>query len=172
MTDKQLDQVGRVKRKRRLGRLVLSQLLAASVAALLAGCANPGIVQISADTFMLAKTDRRGIFGNSSGLKAEVVSEANAFAAERGKVAVALVGRETPMQPGRFAAFEYQFRLVDPDSPEARGGSTRETSVSVQVNSQAPRDLHAELLKLDDLRKRGLLTEAEFETQKRRLLKP
>ena len=32
-------------------------------------------------------------------------------------------------------------------------------------------DLYAELLKLDDLRKRGLLTDKEFEQEKKKLLK-
>lgn len=31
-------------------------------------------------------------------------------------------------------------------------------------------DMHAELLKLDDLRQKGIFTEAEFETQKKKLL--
>ena len=32
-------------------------------------------------------------------------------------------------------------------------------------------DLYTEILKLDDLRKRGLLTDKEFEQQKKKLLK-
>ena len=32
-------------------------------------------------------------------------------------------------------------------------------------------DFYSELLKLDDLRKRGLLTDKEFEQQKKKLLK-
>lgn len=34
-----------------------------------------------------------------------------------------------------------------------------------------PKDLHDELLKLDSLRQKGLLTDAEFEARKRKLLK-
>jgi hypothetical protein len=33
-----------------------------------------------------------------------------------------------------------------------------------------PADLYNELMKLDDLRKRGILTDAEFEAQKQKLL--
>ncbi len=40
-----------------------------------------------------------------------------------------------------------------------------------QILQAPPRiDIHAELLKLGDLRERGMLTDGEFETQKRKLL--
>ena len=64
----------------------------------------------------------------------------------------------------------------------APAGSLSEATSESQSNSQAPSaasspsptttkpDLYAELLKLDDLRKRGLLTDAEFDAAKRRLL--
>jgi hypothetical protein len=41
---------------------------------------------------------------------------------------------------------------------------------SSSAPSPARKDIHAELLKLDELRSKGLLTEAEFSEQKRRLL--
>lgn len=44
------------------------------------------------------------------------------------------------------------------------------SSTPAQGNSGMPPDSHAELLKLDDLRQKGILTEAEFDTQKKRLL--
>jgi hypothetical protein len=51
--------------------------------------------------------------------------------------------------------------------------------VSIEINSAASRpgkpfqeqnDLYTELMKLDDLRKRGILTDEEFEAQKAKLL--
>src|ERR1039458_4970183 len=86
----------------------------------LAGCANPGIVKLSSDTYMLARTDKGGIFGNASAMKADVIREANAFAASQGKVAIPLATNETPTRPGQnFASYEYQFRVVDASDPEA-----------------------------------------------------
>jgi hypothetical protein len=89
------------------------------LAILLVGCRNPEIVQISPGVYLLSKADRAGIFGNSAKLKANVIQEANAFAASKGKVAVPLTSNEVPLAPGRLATFDYQFALVDPDSPEA-----------------------------------------------------
>src|SRR5258708_31649437 len=94
----------------------LGALVAAVV---MSGCANPGIVQLSPDTYMRARTDRAGIFGNASAMKAKVIRDANAFAASKGKVAIALAANEVPMgtAPGQFATFEYEFRVVDPNDP-------------------------------------------------------
>jgi len=71
-------------------------LLGAPVAAVVvAGCVNPGIVQLSPDTYMLPRTDKGGIFGNASAMKASVIQDANQFAASKGKVAIPLESRET-----------------------------------------------------------------------------
>lgn len=158
----------------------------------IAGCANPPIIPISNDTYMLSKEDHAGIFGSMAKLKADVITEANQFAESKGKIAVPISVREKPVgnSPGDWATFEYQFKLVDKDSRE-RGDSTINTNrkvmpvrpnVSVQssenisadinVKSQdhVKPDMYSELVKLDDLRKRGIISEAEFQTQKAKLL--
>jgi hypothetical protein len=44
--------------------------------------------------------------------------------------------------------------------------------ITADINSKEPRasDLYTELMKLDDLRKKGIITADEFAVQKRRLL--
>lgn len=88
----------------------------------LAGCANPGIVQISPDTYLLSREDRAGIFGSSSSLKAGVIRDANAFATSLGKIAIPITTTEKPvgLTPGSWARFDYQFRVVSTDDAEAR----------------------------------------------------
>ncbi len=46
----------------------------------------------------------------------------------------------------------------------------RSTTISTKAADEMPLDVHAEILKSDDLRQRGLLTDAEFEKQKRSIL--
>lgn len=152
--------------------------------ALLVGCgSNPGIVRLSPDTYMLSREDHAGVFGSASALKARVIREANAFAESQGKVAVPLSASETPVGgPGQWASFTYQFRVVDKDDPEAQRTSlvprpdvvierTDNVTANVAVeNPSAPKDTYTELLRLDDLRKRGILTDAEFEREKAKLL--
>ena len=157
----------------------------AALCILLAGCANPGVVQLSPDTYMLAREDHAGIFGSASALKAGVISDANAFAAGQGKVAIPLSAKDTPIGTtmGSWAKFEYQFRVVDKNDPEVRRTSLvpradvvieKSEKISADVRtkdeSSKPKDVYAELLKLDDLRKRGILSEAEFAAQKKKLL--
>jgi len=156
---------------------------------LLCGCANPEIVKLSPDTYMLTRVDHGGIFGNASALKAGVIRDADTFAASQGKVAIPVEAKETPMvpgyygHPGTFASFEYQFRVVDESDPEARRTSltprpnvviekTEKISSDIHTKDETEKkpDLYTEIIKLDDLRKRGLITDAEYEAQKQKLL--
>ena len=87
---------------------------------LVGGCSNPGIVQISPDTYMLSRADHAGIFGNTGALKAGVIKDANEFAASKGKVAIPISVQETPNGPAHFATVEYQFKVLDKNDPEAK----------------------------------------------------
>lgn len=154
----------------------------ALVAILLAGCANPGVVQLSPDTYILSREDHAGIFGSSSLLKAGVITDANAFAAAQGKVAIPISAHEKPVgnTPGSWAKFDYQFRVVDKNDPEVRRTSfspradvvIEKVSADIRTKDQTskPKAIYAELIKLDDLKKRGILSESEFAAQKQKLL--
>lgn len=85
------------------------------------GCANPGIVQISPNTYLLSREDHGGIFGSASALKAGVFHDATAFAEKQGKAEIPISAREHPVGIlGDWASFELTFRLADRNSPEAR----------------------------------------------------
>jgi hypothetical protein len=154
------------------------------VAVVVLGCANPGIVKLSSDTYLLSRSDRGGAFGNTSRMKADVISEANEFAASQEKIAIPISINESPIYFGHFASIDYQFRVVDKSDPEAqkRGNfvqgpnvvidKTEKTSVDVRTKDHIDhqKDVYAELIKLDDLRKRGIVTEEEFQAQKKKLL--
>ena len=142
-------------------------------------------MQISADTYMVTKEDHGGIFAFNRGkLKTETIRAANAFAEKQGKIAIPVSSKEYPVGIlGDWASFEYQFRLVDTDDPEARGAALLprpdvvvETNEKISADirtkdeSQKPADVYAELIKLDDLRKKGILTDEEFDAQKQKLL--
>ena len=153
------------------------------VAIFLLGCANPGIVKLSPDTYMLSRADHAGIFGNTAKLKASVIEDANKFAESMGKVAIPLSTNETPVYPGHFATFEYQFRVVDKDDPEARRTHLLprpkaviekhekiDADIKTEDKGSKRIDTYTELIKLDDLRKKGIITEAEFENEKAKIL--
>ena len=146
------------------------------------GCATSEIIPMGTNSYMISQTSAGGIFKSMSSLKTEVIKRANSFAESKGKVAVPIAAQESPAYPGHMPNFEYQFRLVDKDDPSAAGAAlipradvVIENKISTSSNSHVKdqpesKDIYIELLKLDDLRKKGILTEAEFEAQKSKLL--
>lgn len=65
--------------------------------------------------------------------------------------------------------------LAGPGETRSNGGATvQKATVSAdsetKVEADHQRDVYTELLKLDDLKKKGIITDAEFETQKQKIL--
>ena len=156
------------------------------MAAAFTGCQSPGIVQMSPDTYMITKEDHRGLFaaGSRAKLKTETIREANAFAESKGKIAIPIFLKEHPMGVmGDWASVEYQFKVVDKSDPEALRTSlvpradlvvekSEKISADVRTKDETDKklDLYTELTKLDDLRKKGLITDTEYESEKQKLL--
>ena len=152
----------------------------------MAACADdPSIVLVlSPDTYVASRMDKGGVLGNTSALIPDVIREANEFAARKGKVAVPVLMREVPAAAGRFAFVEYQFRLLDKNDPAAQQSAAivprpdvvieKAEKPPVEVKGRDPteraKEIYTELIKLDDLRKRGILTDAEFDAEKKKLL--
>lgn len=132
-----------------------------ALACCLTACVNPGIVEVSPGQYLIAKRDPGGMVGNTALLKASIIDEANAFASKQGKRAMPVPLSEMPGWPSCDPLLvEYHFRIVDPTQAAA---PSRPKASGVE-------GLSGDLLKLDDLRQRGLLTQAEFDAQKQRLL--
>jgi hypothetical protein len=156
----------------------------------LSGCISThDAIPMSQDTYMIRVEDHGGIFAFNRGkMKGEALKRAQAFAESKRMVAIPLGMKEHPVGIlGDWAAVEYQFRLVPPGSEAAQGAhlipradvviETNETirvekkeEVTIENKPSSARDIYQELMKLDDLRQRGILTEEEFDQQKRRLL--
>ncbi|MHB0991980.1 MAG: SHOCT domain-containing protein [Burkholderiales bacterium] len=152
----------------------------------LAGCAtNPGIVKTGSNTYTLYRVDHGGIFGNANLLRNDVINEANTFADNQGKIAFPIAAKTHPMgyTPADFATFEYQFRLVDKNDKttirthlipgsdvvaDDNGSVVGDSFTKTQSEKTISR--YDELIKLDDLRKKGIITETEFNSQKKKLL--
>jgi hypothetical protein len=145
----------------------------------LLGCATAKPIPMGNDTYMISQTSAGGIFKAMGSLKAEVMTRANEFAASKNKIAIPIASKESPAYPGHMPNFEYQFKLVDKEDPKASGGSLiprADVVIEMKGESKSPIvgdvkiDIYTEILKLDDLRKRGLITDDEFESQKSKLL--
>ncbi|MGA2541266.1 MAG: SHOCT domain-containing protein [Verrucomicrobiota bacterium] len=166
--------------------------LALLAAVIVAGCQNPGIVLVSPNTYMLSREDHAGIFGSMSALKAGVIRDANVFAEKQGKVAIPISAKEHGVGIlADWASFELTFKVVDKDDPEAHG--TNILSSSSLEGGQGWRNLGGkavlypaqaatgepevksptigqQLIDLQKAKDAGAITDAEYQTQKAKLL--
>jgi hypothetical protein len=119
-----------------------------------------------------------------AGLKADALEAAQEFATKQGKIAIPLSSNEHPfVMYGPEAYVEVQFRVVAKDDPEARRTNlvpspdviirqdlNNTGDVHAKPESEKNSDLLVQLQRLGDLRKQGILTEEEFQVQKKKLL--
>tara|TARA_B110000967_G_scaffold200584_1_gene236611 strand:+ start:599 stop:1093 length:495 start_codon:yes stop_codon:yes gene_type:complete len=143
------------------------------------GCATSEIIPMGTNSYMISQTSAGGVFKSMSSLKSGVIKRANAFAESKGKIAIPIASKESPAYPGHMPNFEYQFRLVSKDDPRATGGAlvpradvVIENKTELRGEKIAPekKDIYTQLIKLDDLRKKKIITAEEFLQQKEKLL--
>jgi hypothetical protein len=155
-------------------------ILAVSII-VLSGClSTQDVIPMSKDTYMIRVEDHAGIFAFNRGkMKGEALKKADSFAKGKGQVAIPLSMKEHPVGIlGDWPAVEYQFRLVSEDSPLAAGGYLEqradfviESNENIQITDDNTKsDTYESLLKLDKLRKQGVITDEEFEVEKKKLL--
>ena len=145
----------------------------------LCGCAvNSGIVNTGKDTYMVSRQAATG-FSGSGNLKSKALQEAKEFCEKQGKNMKILSTSESkpPYVFGNFPKAEVQFMCLDAGNPLLKETNIErspdvifknESVIKTENNNQ--QDLYAELVKLDDLRKKNILSEKEFLIQKKLLL--
>ena len=161
---------------------LLLLLMALVVTPNLSQAKDPEIVEVSPNTYMIVDDKMNTVWASTSKLKTAVLKQANEFAASKDKIIIPISERASPPGAGRLT-YEYQFKLVDPNSPEATGTPMESSAdrivehrkeysggMTIQQETDGETDLYTELLNLDDLRKKGILTDEEFEAQKKKLL--
>jgi hypothetical protein len=154
---------------------------AISVLLLSACTSTTGVIQIGQDTYMIGSQGKSP--GGFSGTEAKALAFADAqrYCAGLGKKVQVINTQQSDMAFGKNATAEVQFMCLSEGDPQlGRPRLEKVPDQVIQVNSplapqppsstQMPRDLYSELLKLEDLKKRGLLSDLEFEQQKKRLL--
>ena len=152
--------------------------------ALLAGCAtSPGVVQVGPDTYLLKKEDHAGIFGNAEAMRLEVIGQANAFAESHSKIVNPISAKSHAIGIlGDWASFEFQFQLISkndsvtlrthlvPGSDVVADDSGKVVDTFTKKQIEKPTDQYDQLIKLDDLRKKGIISDVEFDVQKKKIL--
>lgn len=132
--------------------------------------AHAELLEIAPDLYLLT---RDGRFASRGDLKFAAIREAQQFAASKGMVAIPIARRELSDGAGfSVATYEYQFRLLRPEEAVARKATLAPLAdvVITTTGKAEAADLYTELIRLDVLRQRGLLTPEEFRRKKEELL--
>ena len=143
---------------------------------------RPEVVSLGNNTYSITRQASNGFVRDAEKLKAEALDQAAAYCADQHKqlkVISATAEKPKIMFMG-YASAKVVFKALDAGDPElsapaATGnvansdpasGTSAET-VPVRTPTDA---LYNELMRLDDLRKRGILTDEEFQAQKKKVL--
>ncbi len=141
---------------------------------------HKGIAQYSANVYALMDYDFRGIFGSEESLIERNLLFVDEFALERAKLAIPVEARIHGVGvAANWAWFYYKFALVEPNSPEAnkkfsdivverdeRWGVEFETTfISHKTAGEFEK-----LMEVYEQKKKGSITEAEYEQQKLKIL--
>jgi hypothetical protein len=107
---------------------------------------------------------------NTEKLKAAGIEAATAFCAREGRVfkLVSAAEKKSMYLVGDMAATTITFKALASGDPEL--AASYPIPSTQPVSTSATDALYSDLLKLDELRKKGLLTDAEFEVEKKKVL--
>lgn len=140
---------------------------------------NPEIVPLGHDTYALTRWASNGFTRNTEKLKAQALEDAAAYCAKLHKeLKVVSTAANRPAVPlTGFASAKVVFKALDASDPELRAPVPAPALVAAPpavAENATPRTetdvLYKDLTELDDLRKRGLLTEEEFQAKRRKLV--
>lgn len=104
-------------------------------------------------------------------LKEEALEAAKKFCAKDGKVlkVVSIKEDKSMYLVGSLAQTSVTFKELAPGDPELTAPGEAPARPAVAA-SPATEQLYADILRLDELRKKGLLSDAEFEVEKKKIL--
>ena len=138
----------------------------------IASCSSTGVIPMSQDSYFIGKKDGSLGVGISLSNKAEVYQEASAFCNKKRLEVFTLRETVTPSAPGRLGSTELHFKCVQP------GGTARplvkDADKVINVNhkqkSSNSKDMYSELKKLKELKDSGIITQKEFDVEKKQIL--
>lgn len=138
-----------------------------------------GIVSLGHDTYAATRTASTGWSRNTDKLKAQALEDAAAYCEKLNKKLKVLETKtDRPSVALMGVAYaKVVFKALDANDPELRtavletspGGAAQVAAAPPPQKSETAQ-FYEDLMLLDDLRKRGLLTEEQFEARKQKLL--
>jgi len=140
---------------------------------------TPGVSSLGDNTYAITRTASTGWARDTDKLKAKALEDAAAYCAKLQKeLKVLSTETDRPSVPLMGTAYaKIVFKALDASDPELHepvmlaspDGVAQVASVARQPRTKTD-ILYSDLTKLDELRKRGLLTEEEFQARRKKLL--
>ena len=129
---------------------------------------EPKFESLGDDTYTVGVHATHKFTRNTKKLEALATKAAEEFCAKDGKVMklVSTDDKRGMYGVGGFAYATVTFKALDP----ADAGLAKPDAPHANAAQPAPSSLYTELLNLDDLRKRGILTQEEFDSEKKKVL--
>ena len=126
---------------------------------------SPKVVPLGDNTYSITREANYLFTRNTDKLKAQAQADAVKFCASQGKqLKVVSLKDDKPFYGRDFVKVMIVFKALDAGDPEL---ASQPASMEAPAHKD---DLYAELIKLDDLRKKGILTEEEFTVEKKKVL--
>ncbi len=149
-----------------------------AVVALAANCAWAGVVSpftpLGNNTYSFTVKANNKFTRNTEKLKNQAMDLAEKFCAKEGKQlkVVSVAEDKSFYLVGAFAQVTMTFKALDPQDPQLASSTSASEMPPPAVSKASPETemLYADMLRLEDLRKRGLLNDAEFEKEKQKVL--
>jgi hypothetical protein len=160
----------------------MKKILALSICLFIIGCGvQSGYISVPMGngTYSISKKANNGYVSIGT-LREAVLIDANEFAKTKGKIMEVITFNETAMSLGQVPRIELIFRLVNETEEVAdnsqeslninssKNGNVGSTQISVKKSNDDV--VYDKLLKLGDLLKKGIITQEEFDVQKKKIL--
>ena len=146
------------------------------------GCTSSGVMQIGPDTYTIATSNEI----SPAWAKKSALKDAEEYCQSNGKYVMPMQTRTASHVDSvgdNIATYDFTFRCLASNDPDLTRPELRDPTTNINVNenvrisdesakrdSDEDFDLYTELQKLDQLRKDGILSEEEFQQQKKKVL--
>tara|TARA_B100000780_G_C20865585_1_gene344214 strand:+ start:129 stop:599 length:471 start_codon:yes stop_codon:yes gene_type:complete len=140
------------------------------------GCTSSGVVPMGPDTYLISTTSEISpAYAKKSALK-----EASQYCISQVKEVMPVStdsGSHRDAFGDNLATFDYTFRCLSKNDNSLARPEIKNKAVDININhsssgnSQISQDVYNALLKLGELRDKGILTQDEFEQQKDKVLR-
>jgi hypothetical protein len=154
--------------------LAIASSLCLASAAFAKGDSISNAVPMGNSTFAITTEAPNAFHHDTDKLKQEATDAAQRYCAERGKVlkVVSLTSKDPIIGMG-YAHAKIVFKALASDAPELAAPAMapgQPMPAYVPPGHLSTDQLYEQLTKLDDLRKKGILTDDEFQAEKKKLL--